>query len=83
MNIKTDNTLNTCGLLCPLPILKAKEAIEKISSGQVLEILATDGGTPADFQSWTKRTGHVLLHWEEDKSKSPIVYKFYIQKKVN
>ena len=56
-----DKSLDTRGLNCPLPILKAKKALAELVSGQVLEVISTDPGSVRDFQAFTKQTGHTLL----------------------
>ena len=56
-----DQTLNAEGLNCPLPILRAKKALKSMSSGQVLEIRATDPGSVADFAAFCTQTGNELL----------------------
>ena len=50
-----DKTLDTKGLNCPLPILKAKKAILEVPAGGTLEVLATDPGSVADFQAFCRR----------------------------
>ena len=59
--MKIDKELDTRGLNCPLPILKAKKALTDMTSGQVLRIVATDGGSVRDFQAFVKQTGNELL----------------------
>ena len=59
MNI--DQELDTRGLNCPLPILKAKKALSGMESGQVLRVTATDSGSVRDFQAFAKQTGNELL----------------------
>ena len=49
------------GLNCPLPILKAKRALTGMESGQVLKVVATDAGSIRDFQAFAKQTGNTLL----------------------
>ena len=53
--------LDTRGLNCPLPILRAKKALNDMQSGQVLKIVATDPGSVKDFQAFAKQTGNELL----------------------
>lgn len=53
--------LDARGLNCPLPILKAKKAINALESGQVLKIIATDPGSVKDFEAFAKQTGNELL----------------------
>ncbi len=61
-----DKLLDAKGLNCPLPILRTKKAMNEMSSGQVLKVLATDPGAAKDFPAFAKQTGHPLLeHGEE------------------
>ncbi|HJV70437.1 sulfurtransferase TusA family protein [Ideonella sp.] len=53
--------LDTRGLNCPLPILKAKKALAEMTSGQVLKVIATDPGSMRDFQAFARQTGNELL----------------------
>ena len=53
--------LDTRGLNCPLPILKAKKALADMASGQVLKVLATDPGSVRDFQAFARQTGNELI----------------------
>ena len=59
MNI--DKEIDTRGLNCPLPILKAKKALTDMSSGQLLKVVATDSGSVRDFQAFSKQTGNELV----------------------
>ncbi len=61
----SDKELECCGLRCPLPLLKAKQAIAALESGQVLKVIATDPGSVRDFQSWAALSGHSLLASDE------------------
>jgi TusA-related sulfurtransferase len=74
--IKVDQTLDCKGLLCPLPVIKTKQAIDKMATGQVLEMIATDPGSIPDMQAWSRRTGHELL---EHKTQNGL-FIFYIRK---
>jgi tRNA 2-thiouridine synthesizing protein A len=56
-----DRELDARGLNCPLPILRAKKALNDMQSGQVLKIVATDPGAVKDFQAFSKQTGNELL----------------------
>ncbi|MGD9774557.1 sulfurtransferase TusA family protein [Diaphorobacter sp.] len=53
--------IDTRGLNCPLPILKAKKALADMASGQLLKVLATDSGSLRDFQAFAKQTGNELV----------------------
>ena len=59
MNI--DIELDTRGLNCPLPILKAKKALSGMESGQTLRVTATDSGSVRDFQAFARQTGNELI----------------------
>jgi TusA-related sulfurtransferase len=59
--MQIDRELDTRGLNCPLPILKAKKALAEMESGQVLRVVATDTGSLRDFAAFAKQTGHALL----------------------
>ena len=62
MNI--DKELDTRGLNCPLPILKAKKALAEMLSGQLLKVVSTDAGSTRDFQAFARQTGNDLVEQE-------------------
>jgi TusA-related sulfurtransferase len=53
--------IDTRGLNCPLPILRAKKALTELRSGQLLKVVATDPGSTRDFQAFAKQTGNELV----------------------
>jgi TusA-related sulfurtransferase len=53
--------LDTRGLNCPLPILKAKKALAELRSGETLRVVATDPGSLRDFQAFARQTGNELI----------------------
>ncbi|RZT95353.1 sulfurtransferase TusA family protein [Rivibacter subsaxonicus] len=53
--------LDTRGLNCPLPILKAKKALADMVSGETLKVVATDPGSVRDFQAFSRQTGNELV----------------------
>ena len=53
--------IDTRGLNCPLPILKAKKALSELQAGEVLKVLATDPGSLRDFQAFARQTGNELI----------------------
>ncbi len=59
--MQIDKEIDTSGLNCPLPILKAKKALAELNSGQTLKVIATDKGSLRDFQAFAKQTGNELL----------------------
>ncbi len=69
-------TLDTKGLNCPLPVLKARRAMKDLAPGEVLEVLATDPGAVEDFRHFSEATGHAILETREEDG----VYIFHIEK---
>lgn len=59
--MQIDKEIDTRGLNCPLPILKAKKALTEMRSGQLLRVVSTDGGSLRDFQAFSKQTGNELV----------------------
>ena len=59
--ISIQKELDTRGLNCPLPILKAKKALADMASGEVLKVVSTDPGSMRDFQAFAKQTGNELV----------------------
>lgn len=53
--------LDARGLICPLPILKAKKALSDMHSGEILKVMATDPGSVRDFQAFARQTGNDLI----------------------
>jgi len=70
-----DHTLDAKGLNCPLPILKARKALNEVPADGTLEIFCTDPGSVADFEAFCRQTGNELLESTEDDS----VYQFLIK----
>ncbi len=69
-------TLDTKGLKCPLPVLKARRAMKELAPGDVLEVLATDPGAVKDFAAFCATTGDALMESREEGG----VYVFHIRK---
>lgn len=61
MAMEFQKELDARGLNCPLPILKTKKALNDMTSGEVLRVVATDPGSVRDFQAFAKQTGNQLL----------------------
>lgn len=71
-----DQVLDTKGLNCPLPILKAKKSLAQMSNGQTLEILATDPGSVKDFEAFCRTTGNKLV----EHSEAGGIYRFVVER---
>ena len=63
--IAPDSTLDATGLLCPLPVLKARRALKAVPAGGILEVLATDPGATKDFEHFCRTTGCELIEASE------------------
>jgi len=74
--MQIDLIVDTKGLACPMPIVRAKKALDTLEVGQVMEVLSTDKGSVNDFQAWVKQTKHELIKHEEGNG----IYKFYVKK---
>jgi tRNA 2-thiouridine synthesizing protein A len=70
-----EHVLDAKGLNCPLPILKAKKALKTVPTGEVLQVLSTDPGSVADFESFCRTTGNELLESKTEEG----VYTFLIK----
>ncbi|MCX7177773.1 MAG: sulfurtransferase TusA family protein [Proteobacteria bacterium] len=72
-----DKDLDARGLNCPLPILRAKKALNEMTGGQVLRILTTDQGSLKDFAAFAKQTGNELLSSAENDKE----FEFYLKRR--
>jgi tRNA 2-thiouridine synthesizing protein A len=59
--MQIDKEIDTRGLNCPLPILKAKKALTDMRTGELLKVVSTDGGSLRDFQAFSRQTGNELV----------------------
>ena len=66
--MEANKELDTRGLNCPLPILKAKKALAEMLSGEVLKVVSTDPGSMRDFQAFARQTGNELLEQSADET---------------
>jgi len=58
--------IDTSGLTCPLPILRAKKALAQLESGELLRVITTDAHAVDDFQAFARQTGNTLLSQTEE-----------------
>ena len=72
-----DTTLDVQGLTCPLPVLKANKALRALAPGDKLTVLATDAASVADFNAFSRETGHAILSFSESQG----VYRFVLRKR--
>ena len=69
-------TLDASGLACPMPVVRTRQAIDQIESGQILEVISTDRGSLQDIPAWAESTGNVLVAKEDGGDR----FTFRIQK---
>ncbi|GKU77878.1 sulfurtransferase TusA family protein [Paenibacillus sp. L3-i20] len=69
--------VDTKGMACPMPIVKAKRALDALGNGDIMQVLSTDKGSLQDFQAWVKGTKHELIKHEEADG----VFTFYVRKR--
>ena len=65
--------IDACGLQCPGPVMKIKQAIDSITEGERIEIVATDAGFSRDAQAWCDTTGNRLISNSEEKGKYTVI----------
>ena len=78
MNTQETTVLDVKGLKCPMPLLKAKKALNELTAGSKLRIFATDPGSVKDFRVFSEQSGHPLL----ESSESDGTYSYLLQKKT-
>ena len=66
--LHADKEIDTRGLNCPLPILKAKKALSEMVSGETLKVISTDPGSMRDFKAFARQTGNELLEQQTQGS---------------
>lgn len=66
MTEMADTEVDATGLRCPMPLLRAKRALNGMQSGQVLRVLSTDAGSVRDFAVFSEQSGHALLASDRD-----------------
>lgn len=71
-----DTELDARGLNCPLPILRARKALNGLAAGKVLKVMATDPGAVKDFMAFARQTGNELLSSNEAGGE----YVFFLRK---
>ncbi|HET7214599.1 MAG TPA: sulfurtransferase TusA family protein [Terriglobia bacterium] len=76
-----DKLFDARGMNCPMPLVNARKEVGKMEPGQVLKVLATDRGSVADFQGWTKIAKNVeLLGQEEESVDGANIYVHYVKR---
>lgn len=79
----TNQILDVRGQKCPIPIVRAKQALDKLAPGEVLEVHATDQGSLADFQGWVRTSKLATLKEQRTVTEEPgrVVYVHVLERK--
>jgi tRNA 2-thiouridine synthesizing protein A len=77
MQVNYDKELDARGLACPLPIVKTRKALNELTTGQVLKVMATDSGSVADMKAFSEQTGNELLASSQEAG----MYLFYLKRR--
>lgn len=64
-----NKTLDMSGYDCPMPILKTKQALSKMNSKEIIEIICTDQGSKKDFAAFCNQLGHKLISQRDEGNK--------------
>ena len=67
--IQPTRTVDASGLACPMPIVRTRQAIDDLASGDVLKVISTDRGSLTDIPSWADTLGHTLVDARQDGDK--------------
>jgi len=74
-------TVDVKGLNCPMPVVKAKQAVDSLELGDVLAVIATDPGSLSDIKGWANSTDGVeLLEQDEGDESGETVYRHYVRR---
>ncbi|MFQ5706719.1 MAG: sulfurtransferase TusA family protein [bacterium] len=76
-DLEIAKTLDCSGLLCPMPVVKTKKAIQELEVGEVLEMVSTDPGSIPDMEAWARQTNHELLEAQDEGNSR---FRFLIKK---
>jgi TusA-related sulfurtransferase len=81
MSIQFDQSLDVQGAKCPMPLVKSRKTINSLPVGNVLQVVATDRGSVADFQGWTKTAKNVeLIDQETVQNNGHSLYIHYLKR---
>jgi tRNA 2-thiouridine synthesizing protein A len=76
VNYSANQKLDASGLNCPLPLLKAKQALNGMESGEILNVICTDSGSVRDFRVFCEQSGNQLLQSSEENG----TYIYFLRK---
>ena len=72
-----ERRLDVKGFNCPIPIVKTAKEMKQMTSGELIEVLATDPGSVPDFAAWSKTTGNPIV----EQTQESVIYRFVLKKR--
>ena len=78
MELTVNATLDTTGMLCPIPVYLTNKKIKELKIGDILEVLSDDEGILSDMPAWCKATGNEVLKFDQSEGQ----YRFYIRRRA-
>jgi TusA-related sulfurtransferase len=80
-NLNPDRTLDAIDLMCPMPLVKARQELMKLDIGGILKVIATDKGSVRDFQGWSRTAKNMeLLEQSEDQLDDKKVFVHFVKR---
>ena len=76
------DTLDVTGLMCPMPLVKARKTIMKMNIGDTLEVIATDKGSSKDFQGWVKAAKNVELVEQREEDDDGVMLYYHVIRRI-
>lgn len=81
MAMKFDKELDVRGAKCPIPVVRARQAVNELEVGQVLRVLATDPGSVNDFKGWAQVAKNIQLVAQETEAvDGQVTYVHHVQR---
>ena len=78
--VEIDQTIDTSGTRCPIPLLRAKQALKGMQAGQLLRVLATDPSAKPDFDAMLRHLPHELIDYSTSRVDEKRLDTFIIRK---
>lgn len=70
--MSSKHSVNARRLLCPMPVIRTQDAIAKLQTGDVVEVICTDPGVKNDIPAWCRINGHSILSIQEQRGEITI-----------
>jgi TusA-related sulfurtransferase len=77
--MKPNLVVDTCGLFCPLPVIKMSDALKVLDPGGVVEVVSDDPAIESDLPAWCESHGHTI----ESATEAAGIYRYLVRKKAD